>query len=199
MKKPLRILITLLICLIASESYSQKLNKLYYGIATDSAKMNHYLSFENDTLVKIRSIHRHMSPPQELNFTYTSQNGIITMNQIETDSLRYIVNNELKLEIDRKALIDRTNKVVYILNKDYEKLNFTTYIIDGEEYRQKNTVSNSYGLVEKTPRRNRKLKRKVKEIEKKIEEYKIEIIKGIDAYDTYGYEYIFGIIKLSVK
>ena len=185
--------------MIASKSYSQELNKLYYGIATDSTQNHHYLSFENDPLAKITSVHRHMSPRQEIIFTYSSQNGLITMNKIETDNLRNIGNNELKLEIDENALVDRTNKVVYIMNKDYDKLNVITYIIDGEEYRQKNTVTNSYGIVEKTPRRNRKLKRKVKEIEDKVENYKIEIIKGINAYDIYGYEYVFGVIKLSGK
>jgi hypothetical protein len=175
------------------------LNKVYFGLATDSTRNHHYLSFENDSIAKITSRHRHMLPQQEKRFSYSSRNGIITMKSIEEDTLMSIPIDYLKLEMDKKVLLDRTNKVVYFLYEDYDKLNVTTYIIDGEKYRQKNTDSNSYGIFEKKPRRNRRLKRKMKKIEPNIDEYEIEVIKGINAYDTFGYDYIFGVIKLSRK
>ena len=85
-------------------------------------------------------------------------------------------------------MLDKTNRVVYVIYDDFKNDKYTTYIIDGNEYRQENALANSYGLLEREPKRNRKLKRKLKKIESDLKNYKIEVHKGIDAYLKFGYE-----------
>jgi len=210
MKKPLRILITLLICLFASESYSQEFNKIYYGIVSDSISRNHYLEFKNDSIVELLSIHRHMQPQLRMIFLYSKENGIITINSNEIKKqnskdinqygfFQFLEN--VQLEIDGKALLDKKNKVVYVFLDDFKKGHYTTYIIDGEEFKQDNLIANSYGLVEKEMKMNRKLKKKLKTIKSELENenYNIVVYKGIDAYTKFGYDKVLGVIELNRK
>ena len=208
MKKPLRILITLLICLITGESYSQEFNKLYYGIVSDSINRNHYLEFKNDSIVELISIRRHMQPQLRIELTYSKHDGNISINpdkineQKAEEIKQYGFNpflTEVFLENDGKAFLNKTDKIIYVEHNDFKNESYTTYIIDGIEYRQKDAIANSYGLLERQPKRNRKLKRKLKKIEPDIENYKIEVHKGIDAYLKFGYEKVLGVIELKRK
>jgi hypothetical protein len=208
MKKPLRILITLLICLITGESYSQEFNKLYYGIVSDSINRNHYLEFKNDSIVELISIRRHMQPQLRIELTYSKHDGDISINSDEINERKaeeikqYGFNpflNGITIENDGKVFLDKTNRMIYVIYDDFKNENYTTYIIDGIEYRQKDAIANSYGLLERQPKRNRKLKRKLKKIEPDLENYKIEVHKGIDAYLKFGYEKVLGVIELKRK
>ena len=208
MKKPLRILIILLICLFASESYSQEFNKIYYGIVSDSISRNHYLEFKNDSIVELYSIQRHMQSQFKMAFVFKKENGKIRIqkNRITPTELEKLnqygfeyFSKKIELDTDGKALLDKTNRVVYVIYDDFKNDNYTTYIIDGNEYRQENALANSYGLLEREPKRNRKLKRKLKKIESDLKNYKIEVHKGIDAYLKFGYEKVLGVIELNRK
>ena len=208
MKKPLRILIILLICLFASESYSQEFNKIYYGIVSDSISRNHYLEFKNDSIVELYSIQRHMQSQFKMAFVFKKENGKIRIqkNRITPTELEKLnqygfeyFSKKIELDTDGKALLDKTNRVVYVIYDDFKNDNYTTYIIDGNEYRQENALANSYGLLEREPKRNRKLKRKLKKIESDLKNYKIEVYKGIDAYLKFGYEKVLGVIELNRK
>jgi len=165
MKKPLRILITLLIFLLASESYSQELNKIYYGIVSDSISRNHYLEFKNDSIVELTSIPRHMQSQFKMTFLYNKENGIITVTKNRTleSELEKLNQNgfkqfseDIQLDIDGKALLDKTNEIVYVFLDDFKKGHYTTYIINGEEFKQKNMMTNSYGIGEREMKMNRK-------------------------------------------
>ena len=208
MKKPLRILIILLICLFASESYSQEFNKIYYGIVSDSISRNHYLEFKNDSIVELYSIQRHMQSQFKMVFVFKKENGKIRIqkNRIKPTELEKLnqygfeyFSKKIELDTDGKALLDKTNRVVYVIYDDFKNDKYTTYIIDGNEYRQENALANSYGLLEREPKRNRKLKRKLKKIESDLKNYKIEVHKGIDAYLKFGYEKVLGVIELNRK
>ena len=208
MKKPLRILIILLICLFASESYSQEFNKIYYGIVSDSISRNHYLEFKNDSIVELYSIQRHMQSQFKMAFVFKKENGKIRIqkNRITPTELEKLnqygfeyFSKKIELDTDGKALLDKTNRVVYVIYDDFKNDNYTTYIIDGNEYRQENALANSYGLLEREPKRNRKLKKKLKKIESNYKNYTIKIHKGIDAYLKFGYEKVLGVIELNRK
>ena len=208
MKKTLRILITLLICLFACESYSQEFDKIYYGIVSDSINRNHYLEFKNDSIVELTSIRRHMQPQLRIELTYSNNDGNISIKtdritEQDADEIRQYGFNpfltEIYLENDGKAFINRTDGIVYVNYDDFRNDNYTTYIIDGIEYRQEDAIANSYGLLERVPKRNRKLKRKLKKIESDIENYEIRVYKGIDAYLKFGYEKVLGVIELKRK
>ena len=210
MKKPSRILIILLISLIASESYSQELNKIYYGIVSDSKSQPHYLEFKNDSIVEFISIQRHMQPLSRMTFLYSKENGIISINtnELKTQNSEELnqygffkFSENVQLEIDGKALLDKRNKIVYVFLDDFKKGYYTTYIIDGEEFKQKNQIANSYGLVEKEIKMNRKLKKKLKTIKSDLENenYNIIVYRGIDAYLKFGYDKVLGVIELNRK
>ena len=210
MKKPLRILITLHICLISSASYSQELNKIYYGIVSDSIHRNHYLEFKNDSIVELTSILRHMQPQLRIELKYSEQNGTISINSENKDEKNHNELNQfgfsaftsgISLENDEKALLDKNNKVVYVYLDDFKKTHYTTYLIDGEEYKQENFIANSYGLIERGMKMNRKLKKKLKRIKSDLEneEYNIVVYKGIDAYLKFGYDKVMGVIELKRK
>ena len=162
MKKTLRILIILLICLFASESYSQEFNKIYYGIVSDSISRNHYLEFKNDSIVELYSIQRHMQSQFKMAFVFKKENGKIRIqkNRIMPTELEKLnqygfeyFSKKIELDTDGKALLDKTNRVVYVIYDDFKNDNYTTYIIDGNEYRQENALANSYGLLEREPKR----------------------------------------------
>tara|TARA_R110002012_G_scaffold319261_1_gene539237 strand:- start:3982 stop:4608 length:627 start_codon:yes stop_codon:yes gene_type:complete len=206
MKKPLRILIILLISLIAGQSYSQEFNKIYYGIVSDSINRNHYLEFKNDSIVELTSIRRHMQPQLRIELTYSNNEGNIS---IKSDQITEKDANEIKqygfipfltgifMENDGKAFLNKTDGIIYVMYDDFKNDSYTTYIIDGIEYRQEDAIANSYGLLEREPKRNRKLKRKLKKIEPDLKNYKIEVYKGIDAYLKFGYEKVLGVIELN--
>ena len=204
----MRIIITLLICLFASRSYSQQFNKIYYGIVSDSIQRNHYLKFKNDSIVELTSIHRHMQPQLRIELTYSTSDGKIS---IKSDQITEQNADEIKkygfnsflaginIENDGKALLDKVNKIIYIIYEDFKNINYTTYIIDGIEFLQENTLSNSYGLLVREPKINKKLKQRLKEVESKKKKYKIEVYTGIDAYLKFGFEKISGVIELNRK
>lgn len=208
MKKPLRILITLLIFLITIKSYSQELNKIYYGIVSDSINRNHYLEFKNDSIVELTSIRRHMQPQLRIELTYSNNEGNIS---IKSDQITEQDADKIKqygftsfltgiyIENDGKAFLNKTDGIIYVVYDDFKNKSYTTYIIDGIEYRQEDAIANSYGLLEREPKINRKLKRKLKEIESDLKNYEIEVHKGIDAYLKFGYEKVLGVIELKRK
>lgn len=208
MKKLLRILLLFLICLITSETFSQEYNKIYYGIASDSIHRDHYLKFKNDSIVELISIHRHMQPQLTIELTYSSNDGKIVIKpdlitEQNTDKIKQFgftsFLNKINIEIDDKALIDKTNRIVYVIYDDFKKSNYTTFIIDGIEYHQENTINNSYGLTENQPKRNRELERRLNEIQRNLNNYKIKIHAGFDAYLKFGYEKVFGVVELKRK
>lgn len=208
MKKTIGSIILLIICLNINSIYSQSLNKTYYGLPSDSISQDHLLRFINDSIVELSSIRRHMQKPLIINFPYHSQNGNI---YIDTESIKRRGIPELrqfgfkqflqpiKLKIEGNVLIDQSNNMVYILNDDFKKMDYTTFVVDGKEYRQKNFITDGYGLVKKSPKQNIRLKRKLKSLESDIDNYKIKIYKGINAYESFGYEYISGVIEIKKK
>jgi hypothetical protein len=108
-------------------------------------------------------------------------------------------NNPVTLTVDNNALLDKKNLVVYVLLKDFKSSNYMTYIIDGKRYKQDLGEVNSYGLSQKNPRTNIVLKRKLKAVTNHIEDYSMNVYKGIHAYRKFGYKSVFGVIELTKR
>ena len=192
-----------------NESYSQELDKIYYGIVSDSISRNHYLEFKNDSLVELSSIRRHMQKPLIISFSYHTTDGLIFIESdkiLEADienlkqyGFQQFIDQIVLKQDSEKAILDESNRIVYVSLEDFRKDNYTTYVVDGIEFRQDGAMTNSYGLLEKEPKRNRKLERKLKKIDSNLEDYNIKVYKGINAYESFGYEYVLGVIELKRK
>lgn len=206
-KQSLTVLL-IMISLFSCISNGQELNEKYYSVVSDSITRNHLLEFKNDSIVELLSIRRHMQPQLSIELNYSNIQGVLTIHSEKiTPTQREKLNQYgffsflkgIGIEKDGKALLDKSNKVVYIIEDDFNNFLYNTFIIDGEEFREKNIIANSYGLIDKKIKKNRKLRRKLREIESNFYQYDIVISKGIDAYLKYGYEMVMGVIVINKK
>ncbi|MGJ8685537.1 MAG: hypothetical protein ACSHWW_12980 [Nonlabens sp.] len=205
MKKVLFSLIFFLLCAIQLSASNELPRGIYYGMVTDSLAQNHYIEIINDSTIKLSSINLHMRFQFEENLKFKFEGRILKIHKSQSDieTLRhYGLQHFSKLNeiiIADKVLLNKEYQVIYIPIKYCEKSNYTTYIIDGKEYLQKNARSNSYGLVKKRHKINRKLKRKLKHIESDLDDYEIKVYKGYNAYLKFGIDKVSGVIELIKK
>jgi hypothetical protein len=204
----MRIFSLIIVLLAGYNCYSQKLNKIYHGISSDSLLNDHQLEFKNDSLLEISTFPRHMSQQFKMTFEYKWTDGILATQRTErnaSDSLSLIGNGfeqfilPVQLTMDKKALIDEKNDIIYVVSKDFEKNGKLTYIVDEKTYQLDFGLTNSYGLLEKSPRDNKKLSKKMDSIKDDLNQYDIEVYKGLSAYRKYGYESVFGVVVISKK
>ncbi|HLK27926.1 MAG TPA: hypothetical protein VKT28_05050 [Puia sp.] len=107
--------------------------------------------------------------------------------------------NEVVLAIDNKAIVDTASKIVYVLYKDFSKKYYLTYIIDGKTYKQGTSLSDAYGLIKNNSKDNEALKDKMASIKDDLQNYSVNVYKGLDAYNKFGYDSVFGVIELRRK
>lgn len=103
----------------------------------------------------------------------------------------------LTLAKDKRAIVDTSAKMVYVLYKDFSKRYYLTYIIDGKSYKQETGLSDAYGLIKNNSKENKDLKDKLASLN--LDNYKANVYKGLDAYEKFGYENVFGVIVLKQK
>ena len=89
--------------------------------------------------------------------------------------------------------------IFYVLYKDFSKRYYLTFIIDGETYKQETGISDAYGLIKNNPKDNKALKDKLASIKDKLDNYSVNVYKGLDAYRRFGYYSVFGVIVLRQK
>jgi hypothetical protein len=195
----------ILTLLTFSFCYGQKLNQNYYGVSSDSLYSGHQMIFTTDTTLEISTLPRHMSKQFRINFIYkrTGKKIEVLNNKIHpTDSIALLQNgltqflNNVILTRDKRAIVDSSAKMVYVLYKDFSKRYYLTYIIDGETYKQETGLSDAYGLIKNNPTENKALKAKLASINDKLDNYSVNVYKGLDAYKRFGYESVFGVIVL---
>ncbi len=104
--------------------HAQRLNKIYYGISSDSLHNGHQLEFKNDMVLEISTFPRHMSKQLIITFNYkkkgktleiyndylSKQDSVELINDGLTQFLKKLV-----LTIDRKAFTDSSSNLVYVL------------------------------------------------------------------------------------
>jgi len=192
--------------LTSSFCYGQKLNQTYYGVSSDSLYSGHQLVFTTDTTLEISTFPRHMSKQFKVTFNY-KQTGdkieIHTNNILRADSIalsNHGLTQFLKsftLAKDKRAIVDTSSKMVYVLYKDFSRKYYLTYIIDGKTYKQETGLSDAYGLIKNNPRENKALKDKLASLN--LDNYTANIYKGLEAYEKFGYDNVFGVIVLKQK
>ncbi len=193
---------------LSGNCYGQELSSLYRGIPSDSLHGSHLLEFQNDSLLEISTPPRHMSQQFYMTFSYKKTDTTLIIYKTDWshgDSLSLAGNRltqftrPVRLTVDKQTLIDENNELIYVLNKNLKKGIKLTYIVDNEVYLQDSGLNNSYGLLEKTPKENKKLTKKLASIKDDLDQYDIQVFEGLSAYRKFGYEGIFGVIVISKK
>ena len=100
---------------------------------------------------------------------------------------------------EKRAIVDTSAKMVYVLHKDFRKRYYLTYIIDGGTYKQETGLSDAYGLIKNNPKENKALNDKLASLNDHLDNYVVNIYKGLEAYNKFGYDSVFGVIEFRRK
>jgi hypothetical protein len=209
----------ILICslIIGIEGYSQAWSKQrrhlfkieYRSFASDSLQNVHILEFIDDSIVELRSIPRFPSKAVKvvLNYWIEGKYLFIRLNRENPITHHMLLEygweqfiNGIKLYRDHQLLIDEENQILYVKEKRLKKRYRNYVILDNREYKFKTGIVNSNGIVKKNGRGNLLLKRKLKGMQKEeIEKYELLIWRGTEAYNRFGYKYVFGVFEFRKK
>ncbi len=205
-KRCKNLLLILFFCVVATCS-AQRFNTPYYGVTSDPMVLEHILEFKNDSIVEFSSVHRHMQPRHSWSLSYSVNDGVISidiasslgndfiefMKQIEVPS-NY---NSIKLVVDENVLLNHANKTVYLEHSEYQKMDYTTFVLD-DDYIIKDNTNNKYyhlenGVLKTDKKRGRIFKRKMSNLTE--DKFDIKILLGYDAYLKYGFHQICGVVE----
>jgi hypothetical protein len=99
--------------------------------------------------------------------------------------------------IDKNAIVDTANNIVYVLYEDFSKKYYLTYLIDGKVYKQEAGLSDALGVTHNHPKENTALRDKLAPLN--LNHYNVHVYKGLPAYTKFGYDCVFGVIALTRK
>ena len=199
----MRTSLTIFLALLINYGTAQQLN-INYRTATDSTERLHHLVFVDKSNCKlIYPIRNHgdaMFPQKrEFNLTYRVSQDTITFQGGEMHSnnrtIEQLMNSKFVITGDRK-IFDIVSGYTYV-DSELTSDKYDIYSVDGTIYKQKRTKTDGYGLVRKNYRPNKRLKRRVKQIN--VDNYKITVLRGKVAYDKYGLIGMNGVIEISEK
>ncbi len=199
--RTMRTSLTIFLGLLINYGAAQQLN-INYRTATDSTERLHHLVFVDKLNCKlIYSIRNHgdaMFPQKrEFNLTYRVSQDTITFKGEDMDlnnrTIERLLNSKFVMTGDRK-IFDVVSGFTYV---DSELISdkYDIYSVDGKIYKQKRTKTDGYGLVRKDFRPNKRLKKRVKKID--LDNCKINVLRGKEAYDKYGLIGMNGVIEIS--
>ena len=141
-----------------------------------------------------------MFPQQrDFPFTYQVNQDTIYIQPADSDTN----NKTLKRLKESKFLVNGDNQLFDIVsgytyvdnNSASDK--YDIYSIDGKIYKQKRVKTDGYGLVRKSYRPNKKLRKRIKEFN--ADNCEITVLRGKEAYDKYGLIGIDGVIEIAEK
>jgi len=189
--------------LLTNYGTAQQLN-VNYRTATDSTEKFHFLVFTDRSNGKLTyPIMNHgdaMFPQQrDFPFTYQVNQDTIYIQPADSDTN----NKTLKRLKESKFLVNGDNQLFDIVsgytyvdnNSASDK--YDIYSIDGKIYKQKRVKTDGYGLVRKSYRPNKKLRKRIKEFN--ADNCEITVLRGKEAYDKYGLIGIDGVIEIAEK
>ena len=196
----------LLINIISTLSFGQKIGNYYVSISSDSTA-NCRLMFLNDSIVELSNIPRHMGRHLTMIFHYISDDTIINilprlMTKEDSLSLNkfgfsYFIKQPIRLSKIKGGFIDRAKSLIYVKQKDFGDNPDIAYIIDGKTFIQDVGVTDGYGLIKKNPKTNKALQKKFKIFNK--ENCTIESLKGLEAYKRYGIKRVYGVVVITTR
>lgn len=183
----MKLFLVLLCILTCSVCQGQVLGEYFVSIPSDSTVARR-IKFITDSTGELSRIPTHMSVQQKELFTYRVKDGLIE-----------ILPQKLTLKVIENGFISESNSTIYVRERDFSKNRDIRVIIDGKEYIQNVGETNSYGLVVKGARRNKKLHKRVNAILQNPDKYTIQTFKGLEAYKRYGYKGVYGVIVITSK
>ena len=184
---------------------AQKLRTLYYGVSSDSLHIGHQLEFKNDTSLEISTFPRHMSRQFTMTFHYKKSGKTIEIfnSSISEQDSSALTNNGFKqflnkviFTVDGKAIIDKSNSLIYVVYDDFKRKYYLTYLIDNNIYKQETGLSDAYGIIKNNPKDNKVLQDKLVSLKDDLKNYDIKVYKGLEAFNKFGYKSVFGVIEL---
>jgi hypothetical protein len=189
--------------LLVNYGTAQQLNT-NYRTATDSTEKFHFLVFTDKSNGKlIYPIRNHgdaMFPQKrEFSFTYKLTEDTLYIKPTDSDVNNKTIERlrESKFQVNGdKQLFDIISGYTYVDNKLVSD-KYDIYSIDGKIYKQKRVKTDGYGLVRKDHRPNKKLKKRIKELN--TNNLRIAILRGKESYDKYGLIGMDGVIEITEK
>ncbi len=167
--------------------------------------IDYRLDFANDSTVVISTKSRHMSRGMTQSFKYlTSDTAIDILPKFSTQDssylkpfgITYFFRPVIHLTKINEGLVDSDKSLIYIKENNLPKKN-TYFYIDGKKFKQKIDKTSGYGVITKRDRTNQRLMRKLKKLNK--DNFTMELVRGLNAYNRFGLKYIYGVIILTTK
>lgn len=189
-----------------SLSYGQKLGEYYIPVSMDSTRPGQ-LRFLSDSTLEISDIPRHMGPSLKAVFNYITTDTTIEIvpnlisKQYPTPAFiyspPYTIDSKIILTKIDHGFIDYSKSVIYIRQKYFDNNPDLPFIIDGKIYILDGGVTDGYGIIKKTPKRNRALERRLKALD--YNNIKVESLSGFKAYERFGMGKVYGVIVITTK
>ena len=182
-------------------SFAQDRKISYYGLPSDTTLASHLLTVLTDSTIEVSSMPHHLSQQYQKTLSYSiHQSELVVLGDIsENIPTQYsFVSKGFKLIRKGDALLDTSSKTVYVPVNQFQTYNLL-YIIDGKHYLQKMGQTDGYGIIKKQFKQNSSLEHALKNLEPTIETHSVNVYKGFEAYQRYGYKYVFGVIEICKK
>mgnify|MGYP006130835291 FL=1 len=205
-----KIVTIIIICLTIQYSFGQNQNDFYTSFSESGIK--HNLNFDENDIVRIGSIRRHMSPFYDLVGTYKKRGDsiYIKMQKINSFELQKaekfgfesFSEMELILYQNGSELIDPKNRTVYVTSRKLNRKKIkrkSIAFIDNKKFIYERLVTDGYGLIRREPRKNKRFNKALAEVLENPDNYETEVIRGLTAYEKYGLIGINGVSIMNKK
>ncbi len=189
-----------------SFSYGQKLGDYYVSVSMDSTQGGR-IRFLNDSIIELSSFPLHMSSLIKHEYAYISTDSTILIFQDKNSKTKkrseglnvqdYIHSKVIRLTKIDRGFIDSGRMLIYVRAKDFPKNPDMNFLIGGRFYKQDMGVSDGYGLLKKSPKMNKALRRRLKTVD--VDNCIIEIIRGLGAYERFGIDKVYGVIVIHTE
>lgn len=204
------IICLIILSLLSINTFGQKQNDFY--ISFSESLIKHTLSFDENGIVKISSIRKHMSPFYSHNGTYkkVGDSIYIKMGKINSSNLtkarefgfELFSEIELTLYQNDSELIDPNNRTVYVTSRKLNRKRIkrkSIAFINGKKYVYERMVTDGYGLIRQRPRKNRRFEKAFAKVLENPDEYETTVIRGLTAYEKFGLIGINGVSIMNKK
>lgn len=168
----------------------------YVPVSIDSAQGGR-LRFLTDSTVELSTLPQHLSRSLKVIYKYISTDTAIQISPYPINTSDISPIEETILTKIEGGFINYEKSLIYVRQKDFDKYPDIIYLIDGKRYIQDAGKQNGYGLVTKSPKINKRLKRKIKRLPD--DSFTVELVKGLNAYKRFGIKYVFGTIVITTK
>ena len=204
-----------IICLIilffsSINGYGQNKNDFYTSFSENG--IQHAINFDDNAIVRIGSIPRHMSPFYSVRGTYKKAGDSIYIkmeklspfDMSEAEKFGFEPFSEMELVLYQKdsELIDYKNRTVYVTSRKLNRKKIkrkSIAFINGKKYVYERIVTDGYGLIRREPRRNRSFEKALAKFLENPDRVQTQVIRGLTAYQKYGLIGINGVAIMTNK